>query len=134
MAIPLSMVARLEEFPASAIEQAGRQEVVQYRGRIMPLIRLSDVFSHSHGAHAGGSEPASELMQVVVHTYCQRSVGLVVDQILDIVEESVVLQRCSKRDGVVGSAVIQQRVTDLLDVRGIIQAFDPTLIDPAIAV
>ena len=41
MAIPLSLVARLEEFPANQIEMAGAQEVTQYRGQIMPLIRLS---------------------------------------------------------------------------------------------
>ncbi|HET6370806.1 MAG TPA: chemotaxis protein CheA, partial [Nitrospiria bacterium] len=43
MGIPLSMVARLEEFEPSKIERTGNQEVVQYRGEIMPLIRLTDV-------------------------------------------------------------------------------------------
>ncbi|HKX27437.1 MAG TPA: chemotaxis protein CheW [Blastocatellia bacterium] len=129
MAIPLSLVARLEEFPVSAIERAGRQEVVQYRGQIMPLIRLAQVFN----CPRGGDSAASDQMQVVVYTSQRRSVGLVVDQILDIVEESVVLQHCSKRSGVVGSAVIQQRVTDLLDVRGIIQSIDPSLIEQSAA-
>ena len=130
MAIPLSLVARLEEFPVSAIEQAGHQEVVQYRGQIMPLVRLARALSYENYYQA---ETGSDLMQVVVYTYQERSVGLVVDQILDIVEEAVVLQHCSRREGVFGSAVIQQRVTDLLDVQGIIQTIDPTFFEQSMA-
>ena len=37
MAIPLSLVARLEEFPRSILERAGTQDVVQYRDEILPL-------------------------------------------------------------------------------------------------
>ena len=41
MAIPLSMVARLEEFALDeVVEQAAGREVVQYRGAILPLIDL----------------------------------------------------------------------------------------------
>ena len=42
LAMELSLVARLEEFKASAIEKAGNRQVVQYRGEIMPLIRISE--------------------------------------------------------------------------------------------
>lgn len=37
MAVSLSSVVRLEEIPRTAVEKAGGQEVVQYRGQIMPL-------------------------------------------------------------------------------------------------
>ncbi len=43
LAVPLSLVARLEEFPQSAIEFAGGGQVVQYRGRILPLVSLRSV-------------------------------------------------------------------------------------------
>lgn len=45
LAIPLSKVARLEEFPFSAIERAGNHDVVQYRGQILPLVNLSSALS-----------------------------------------------------------------------------------------
>ena len=45
VAIPLSMVARLEEFPRTVVERAGSQEVMQYRGQIIPLVRLSRNYS-----------------------------------------------------------------------------------------
>ena len=43
LAVPLSLVARLEEFPQSSIEHAGGGEVVQYRNRILPLVSLAEV-------------------------------------------------------------------------------------------
>jgi two-component system chemotaxis sensor kinase CheA len=68
---------------------------------------------------------------VVVFAENGRSVGLIVDQILDIVSEQVVVQRRSPRPGVLGSAVIQQRVTDLLDVHAVMHSTDPTFFETA---
>lgn len=129
MAIPLSMVARLEEFPSSMVEKAGDQEVVQYRGQILPLIRLSEVIHTYSSSTAEAQDP----LQVVVYSEHGRSVGLVVDRILDIVEETLAVQRRSSSHGLLGSAVIQQRVTDLLDVHGIIQSADPAFFEQALA-
>jgi two-component system chemotaxis sensor kinase CheA len=43
LAVPLSLVARLEEFPRSAVEHASGGQVVQYRDRILPLVSLQTV-------------------------------------------------------------------------------------------
>jgi two-component system, chemotaxis family, sensor kinase CheA len=126
MAIPLSMVARLEEFGADSVERSANQEVVQYRGQILPLLRLSSVLGHA-GAAAGDGTP----LQVVVYTEQGRSVGLVVDRILDIVEDVLDVKRSIGCDGLLGSAVIQQRVTDLLDVHGIIERAFPSFFTQA---
>ena len=120
MAIPLSQVARLEEFPRTSIERAGNVQVVQYRGEILPLLGLSDYFG-------GANDNGAELLQVVVFAESGRQFGLVVDRILDIVTETVVVQRRAPRPGVLGSIVLQNRVTDLLDVPAILRALDPTL-------
>jgi len=121
MAIPLSLVARLEEFPASTIEMAGAQEVTQYRGQIMPLIRLSRVLD----ADKEFAVAAEGRLQVVVYSEAGRSVGLVVDRIVDIVDETLVVQNPAERRGVTGSAVIQKRVTDLLDVARVVREVIP---------
>jgi len=119
VAIPLDTVTRLEEFPRSRIEQAGSREVVQYRGQILPLLRLS----HLLGAY--GEEPEGDTVSVVVYSEGGRSVALVVDRIIDIAENSTTARRDAEEDGLVGTAVIQQRVTELLDVRRAILAADP---------
>jgi two-component system chemotaxis sensor kinase CheA len=122
MAIPLSMVARLEEFPRTEVERSGSQEVVQYRGQILPLIRVAD---HLASGAAPGLE-TQDPMQVVVYSEQGRSVGLVVGCINDIVEESVTVKRETGGGGILGSAVIQDKVTDFLDVSAIIRQADPT--------
>ncbi len=127
MAVPLSTVARLEEFPRSQVERSGRQEVVQYRGQILPLIRVADFL----GAPSASAE--SDPMQVVVYAEQNRSVGLVVGRINDIVEESIAVRREAAGDGILGSAVIQNRVTDLLDVPSIIRRADPSFYPAATA-
>jgi two-component system chemotaxis sensor kinase CheA len=124
MAIPLSLVARLEEFPLTAIEYAGDREVIQYRGQIMPLIRLSR-FVSGVGYDEAESIAEDGRMQVVVYAAEGRSVGLVADRILDIVDEKLVVQNPAQRPGILGSSVIQQRVTDLLDVPAVVREVIP---------
>ena len=124
MAIPLSEVARLEEFKRSDVEQSGDQDVVQYRGEIMPLVYLKNALN-------GGSskeESEKELMQAVVFTRNGRSVGLVVERIIDIVEETVSVKRGANRPGVLGTIVVQDRVTDLLDIENVVQSADPSFL------
>ncbi len=109
MAIPLSLVSRLEEFPASQVERYAGHEVIQYREQIMPLVRLAEALGYS-----GTSE--GELLQVIVYSSSGRSVGLVVDEILDIADQAAAVQQIRQVENLQGAAVIQQRVTDLLDV------------------
>ena len=123
IAIDLALVARLEEFPPSAIEVAGDQEAVQYRGQIMPLVRVTHVLESKRKVI---SENAHEALHVVVYADRGRSIGLVVDRILDIVEESFVIQPETARRVVLGSTVIQKRVTDILDLPGLVAAALPS--------
>jgi two-component system chemotaxis sensor kinase CheA len=120
LAIPLSTVARLEEFPLKSIERAGGQEVVQYRGQILPLIQVSQFLPL-----AAPETTRPDPVQVVVYSESGRSVGLMVSRINDIVQEILTVRREAPRRGISGSAVIQDKVTDLLDVPGIIRAADP---------
>jgi chemotaxis signal transduction protein len=128
MALPLSLVARLEEFNRSSLERAEGRDVVQYRGQILPLIHLSAALPERRGKSrsSDASEPKAEndKIQVVVYSDQGRSVGLVVDRILDITQQKIKAQKRAGRDGTLGSMVVQGRVTELLDVKGIIQSAD----------
>jgi two-component system chemotaxis sensor kinase CheA len=122
MAIPLSVVARLEEFQRSAVERAGGRDVVQYRGEILPLVHVSRALRRPRGANGHNGKPraeravGSETIQVVVCAAEGRRVGLVVGRILDIVEEAVVTRAPAGRPGVLFNGVVQDRVTEFLDV------------------
>ncbi|MGN6242768.1 MAG: chemotaxis protein CheA, partial [Motilibacteraceae bacterium] len=124
LAVPLSSVSRLEEVPAKDIERAGGREVVQYRGSLLPLVHLSRALGN-HTYSPSESADADRLLPVVVHGSGADAVGLVVEEILDIAEEHLVLSDVGRSAGVLGSAVVQGRVTDLLDVDAVTAAVRP---------
>ncbi len=113
IAVPLAQVARLEEFPRLRIERSANSEVVQYRGDIMPLVRLS------HAAET--SSAPSDSIHVVVAEYGGRKVGVVVDRILDIVRWSEENREAAQSPTRPRTIVIDQRVTDLVDLPGLIR-------------
>lgn len=114
-AIPLSLVARLEELDPASIERAGGQEMVQYRGQIMPLVRVAQVLGRPERARAPGTVP------VIVYQHAEGSVGLAVDEIVDIVEEPATQRRPSHRPGIQCTSVVQQRVTEMLDLPRLVE-------------
>jgi two-component system chemotaxis sensor kinase CheA len=129
VAVPLSTVARLEKFPLSTVERAAQGEVIQYRDAILPLVSLSAAL----GVRSEQAVAADGTFDVVVHTSSTgRSVGLVVDRILDIVEQE--RRRAdprAPREGDGHAVVVDRRVTDVLDVPALVAAFAPGLLaDP----
>ncbi|HEX4980741.1 MAG TPA: chemotaxis protein CheW, partial [Ilumatobacteraceae bacterium] len=121
LGLPLEAVARLEEFSSRDIEQSSFQPVVQYRGEIMHLVHVGEQLDIR-----SDREP-DQPMQVVVYTENGISVGLVVDQIFDIVEQSFQLNSLATAHGIQGSAEIQGAVIDVIDVRGVLDRAVPGL-------
>lgn len=118
IAVPLALVARLEEFRASALENTGGRKVIQYRDSILPLVSLTSLLEPGTPDESFSRDP----VQAIVFTDRDRSVGVVVDQIIDIVEDSAVIQHRGGRPGLLGSAVVGNNVTDFLDLHAILEA------------
>ena len=120
MAVPLSLVARLEEFDRKIIEKSNGRRVVQYRGEILPLIYVSEALVERRKQRRRPASsvpvPLDEKTQVVVYSDGVTSVGFVVDKILDVVETKVEMQQKLARAGTLGSAIIQGKVTELLNL------------------
>jgi len=122
MAIPLDTLARLEEFAASRVERSGAESVIRYRGMILPLVYLSVALeerrqgSRHHRTAPADAEADAGVIQVLVCNHDERTVGLVVERIVDIVEERVEVKSPATRKGVQYAAVIQEHVTELLDL------------------
>jgi two-component system chemotaxis sensor kinase CheA len=125
MAIPLSRVARLEEIPRGMVERVGRELLVQYRGEIMPVLELSHLVPERRVVKRTEPKLAGDVVQMVVFSSDGAHVGLLVDQIIDIVEDSLANPRPPGRPGVLGSVVIAGRVTELLDVEGALRRAQP---------
>ena len=69
-AVPLSLITRLEEIERDAIEHCNGEDVVQYRGALMPLVYMQD---ETRG-RADGVQP------VLVFTEGGKPVGLAIDK------------------------------------------------------
>ena len=123
MAVPLRQVARLEEVDASTVEYASGRPVVQYRGRILPLVWLGDTLGL-------GANHQIDTLQVIVYERDDNQIGFIVDSISDVVNEVLDVQRPSDILGVRGSAVINGIVTDVLDVDAVIAVEAPDLLQP----
>ena len=127
VAVPLSAVARLEEFDRAAIEGAGGgQQVVQYRDRIMPLVNVAEVLgdrrARARMSRVCKSAPGPATVQVVVYTHEGQNVGLLVERIVDVIDERINVETTGARPGVLGTAIIREAVTELLDVPAIVRA------------
>jgi two-component system chemotaxis sensor kinase CheA len=118
MAMKLSDVTRLEEFLATEVENEGAGEVIQYDGHVMPLVPLSRLLLPE--SQPGPAREAHEKLQVIVHNQNGSYYGFCVDQILDITRQPLSLQHRQARPGILGSAIIQRRVTEVVDVAGIV--------------
>ena len=114
-AVLLDEVDRLEDFSVAQIEQSGGRPVVQYRGGILPLIDLDHFFG-------GGAIQYEDSVKALVHSKEGVMVGFIIKQVIDVVEQSISPSSLQKRSGLSGTAVVQGKVTDLLDLEAILQA------------
>jgi len=93
---------------------------VQYRGHIMPLLRLSGLL----GAYGDADNPNTGV-QLVVYTRGERSVGFVVQRILDIATERSGTRSDIDDHALVGSVVVGDKVVELLDMDSAVLSADP---------
>jgi two-component system chemotaxis sensor kinase CheA len=104
-AVPLSLIARLEEVKLENIEYSQGRPMVQYRGHLMPLVTVSD----DYRLKQDGRQP------VLVFSDHNKTMGLVVDEIIDIVEETLTVELSADRPGMIGSSIVAGKATDLID-------------------
>ena len=105
-AVPLSLVTRLEEIECDKVEWLGGRPLIQYRGRLMPLVPADPAITiRSEGTQA-----------LVVFSDGERAMGLVVDEIVDLVEERLDIEIAADRSDLIGSAVLRGRATDIINI------------------
>jgi two-component system, chemotaxis family, sensor kinase CheA len=123
MAIPIGTLDRLESLPNSQVEQSGEQWVAQYRGHILPLVHLGFALTErrTRRRHPKPSKEEGGSYAVLVCHNEGRMVGIVVERIVDIVEDTAEVHNPASRAGILYSAVINGRVTELLDVPAVLR-------------
>jgi two-component system chemotaxis sensor kinase CheA len=107
MAVPLALVARLEEVERATLERSNDRWVVQYRGQLMPLIAMTPEQEMSTSKE--GRQP------VLVFSDRDHAMGLMVDEIVDIVEAKLNVDLAAELPGRIGSAIIAGQATEIVD-------------------
>jgi two-component system chemotaxis sensor kinase CheA len=104
-AVPLSLITRLEEIELDAIENCNGEDVVQYRGALMPLVYMAERKTREDG-----------VQPVLVFTEAGRPVGLAIDEIVDIVEEPLDIELKTEAPGIIGAAILRGKAAEIVDV------------------
>ena len=119
LAVPLDTVARIEKVDADAIETVGGNRVLTYRGGSLPLIALEDAICID-------PLPEKDHYQVICFNVDGREVGLLAAPPVDAADVAVDLDtRTLKQSGVMGSAVLMDQTTLILDVQQVVKNARP---------
>ena len=113
IAIPLEQVVRLEEFRPHQLEKTGEMHLVQYREGIMPIYNLGNILGIKGGVEI---QDKTRKIQVVVHNYAGKYVGLAVEKILDTVYESIKINGESTGQGIKKTGVVSGKITEFVDL------------------
>ena len=103
--LPLSLIARIESVALSAIRQSDGIHVMQHQGQLMPLVPL---FALEQAA-------LQTINPVLVLGIGGEHMGLLVEEILDVVESNIDIQISGATAGVIGTAQIRNEVVEILD-------------------
>jgi two-component system, chemotaxis family, sensor kinase CheA len=105
-AVPLALVTRLEDLDAATFEHGDGRTMVQYRSGLMTII----------AAHPSMALPKTGFQPILVFTHDDQTIGLAVDEIIDIVEEKLTFDTLHPQEGILGVAVLRGQVTEILDL------------------
>lgn len=132
MAVPLASVERIEEFDSAAVIDEGSRRAVRHGGALLPLVRVSALLPERRARPrrsplAGEAKPR---MQVIVVSAQGRRAGLVIDRLLDVVDERIELEQPGSRAGAAASALVRDRVTELVDLDALLAAAEDAWREP----
>ncbi|UZF94780.1 chemotaxis protein CheW [Bosea sp. NBC_00550] len=114
-ALPLSLVTRLEEVDAAQFQRGGGRTLLHYRERLIPVTPLAETQLRSQG-----------IQPLVIVSHGDLTIALAVEAIIDIVEDSFDLEMAAAdQRGVIGSAMIRGRATDIVDLAHYLPLSEP---------
>jgi two-component system chemotaxis sensor kinase CheA len=116
-AVPLDALLRLETLAPGQIERVGEREFFAHHGRALPLLRLHDLLPVGRAA-----DPADELF-VLIPRALDREVGIAAARIVDtVVSDARPDPAALVAPGIVGSAMVEDRLTLFLDPAALAEA------------
>ncbi len=118
-AAPLNLVERIEKIKIADIEEVGGKRVMKYRGGTLPLFSIDEVAMVKPLAD-------SEDLLVIVFIIGGREIGLLAIGPVDAMESNLDVDGSTlKQTGIMGSTIINQHTTLMVDIYEIVQTLNP---------
>ncbi len=118
-AIPINHVERIEKIKNTNIEEVGGKKVMKYRGGSLALFTIDQV------AQVKPMAEKEDLLVIVVNI-ADKEVGIMAVGPVDAREISVEIDdETLKQQGILGSAIIGDHTTLLVDVYGLVHTLNP---------
>lgn len=118
-AVPLALVSRLEEIHVKKIEHVNDAMMVQYLGKLLRLIPCENFTP----------DLKAEKVPAIIFSDGKKTMGLLVEQIIDVIEDNLILEGSRQKGGVVGAAIINGRATEIIDTYHYLQTAFPDWFD-----
>ncbi len=121
--IPLGLISRLEKIHRDQIEYTSGRKTIKYRGGSLILCSIEEV---------ANVKPREEVENpyILIFPFAGKEVGIIVSEILDVVEYTVNIdEETFRQPGILGSAIIGDKTTLLLNVYEIFSTLFPDWIE-----
>ncbi len=123
VAIPLDSVSRMEEFPGTAIERSGNQSIIRYRGAALPLLSLGGLLKQGI---RGESKFEKETIHVIVARQDHQVVGLVVEEIIDVLKTSDIVDSSVRDHAIIeGNLITKDEIIVVIDLEKVFESLIP---------
>ncbi len=114
--IDLSSISRIEKVQASEIEIIGDRQFLKHGNDTFPIIRLHHMLPVAHPVQENPE------LYVIIPKNTERQIGIVANKVHDVFNTEVILDTKSiKGIGILGSAVINKRMTIMLSLGDLIE-------------
>jgi len=120
-AIPMLLIERLEKIPAARIEKSAEREVLQYRGEVLPVLRWNHIL--------GKAQDAVDEVCCLILSDNGKRMCLQVDAVEDILETALNIEMKSNQALFIGTAVLNDKATEVVDVFELLKLADPDWFD-----
>lgn len=113
--VPLGLITRIEEFEVEKIEDVNDSLLIQYRDDLIPLMKIAE----EQKLNTEG------LQQALVFNDGGNSMGLLIDEIIDIIDDHLDIKLMGEKEGIVGTAIINNATTEIVNTAHYLQKAFP---------
>lgn len=119
-AITVPLIQRVDEINLNQIQHVGNKEYIDYRGQQMRILRLADFLPIQQ------PEYETETLSIIIPKETRIPVGILINQVIDTKTLAIDLAQSSIQGmGVLGSTIIEGKITLLLDLYSLLEMGEP---------